>query len=359
MKEELLELLPDLRIVDVLGSSETGRQGVQTSDRARGACHRHLRALPHQRRAVRGPRPPCSSRATAELGWLAQTGRVPRGYLGDPEKTRPHLPRGGRRAPRRRRRPGPGARRRLGGAPRPRLRHHQHRRREGVRRGGRAGHQAPSRRVRRGRGRAPQRAVGPGGRRRRAAPRRPRARRRRPAGDRRPSTSPATSCPKAVVRVPVVERSPSGKPDYRWAARASPRPRERRRSSGSGGGCPAFDSLRAIAVPRVLVTHVWAVFPFGPFGFERWTKSGFLGVDLFFVLSGFLITSLLAAGAPTSAARSASGQLLRSPGACACMPALPVLLRGVPHVLRHRGVAAVRTARLRLRNSSRRRSSTT
>ena len=24
--------------------------------------------------------------------------------------------------------------------------------------------------------------------------------------------------PKAVVRVPVVERSPSGKPDYRWAA---------------------------------------------------------------------------------------------------------------------------------------------
>jgi 3-oxocholest-4-en-26-oate---CoA ligase len=29
--------------------------------------------------------------------------------------------------------------------------------------------------------------------------------------------------PKVVVRVPVVERSPSGKPDYRWAARVASR----------------------------------------------------------------------------------------------------------------------------------------
>ena len=58
------------------------------------------------------------------------------------------------------------------------------------------------------------------------------------------------------------------------------------------GRVPAFDSLRAIAVLLVLFTHLWAVFPFGPFD-DRWTKSGFLGVDLFFVLSGFLITSLL------------------------------------------------------------------
>ena len=58
------------------------------------------------------------------------------------------------------------------------------------------------------------------------------------------------------------------------------------------GRVPAFDSLRAVAVILVLFTHLWAVFPFGPFD-ARWTKSGFLGVDLFFVLSGFLITSLL------------------------------------------------------------------
>ena len=71
----------------MLGSSETGRQGVHTSDRARGAATGTFERVPDQRRAVRGPHPACSSPATRELGWLAQTGRVPRGYLGDPDKT--------------------------------------------------------------------------------------------------------------------------------------------------------------------------------------------------------------------------------------------------------------------------------
>jgi peptidoglycan/LPS O-acetylase OafA/YrhL len=46
---------------------------------------------------------------------------------------------------------------------------------------------------------------------------------------------------------------------------------------------PALDGLRAVAVLAVLAFH----FP-GPF-----VDGGFLGVDLFFVLSGFLITTLL------------------------------------------------------------------
>ena len=49
---------------------------------------------------------------------------------------------------------------------------------------------------------------------------------------------------------------------------------------------PALDGLRAFAVVAVFAYH---------FGRARddWIRGGYLGVDLFFVLSGFLITSLL------------------------------------------------------------------
>jgi peptidoglycan/LPS O-acetylase OafA/YrhL len=45
---------------------------------------------------------------------------------------------------------------------------------------------------------------------------------------------------------------------------------------------PAFDGLRAVAITAVLFFHIY-----------RWPRGGWLGVDLFFVLSGFLITTLL------------------------------------------------------------------
>jgi peptidoglycan/LPS O-acetylase OafA/YrhL len=48
---------------------------------------------------------------------------------------------------------------------------------------------------------------------------------------------------------------------------------------------PALDGLRALAVIAVLLFH---------FGYP-WAKGGFLGVSVFFTLSGFLITSLLVA----------------------------------------------------------------
>jgi len=58
------------------------------------------------------------------------------------------------------------------------------------------------------------------------------------------------------------------------------------------GRVPAFDTLRAVAVGLVLVSHLTAILPFWVVD-ERFSRSGFLGVDLFFVLSGFLITSQL------------------------------------------------------------------
>ncbi|MGB0730493.1 MAG: acyltransferase family protein, partial [Ilumatobacteraceae bacterium] len=46
---------------------------------------------------------------------------------------------------------------------------------------------------------------------------------------------------------------------------------------------PALDGLRALAVIAVIAYH----------SEFRGTPAGFLGVDLFFVLSGYLITTLL------------------------------------------------------------------
>jgi peptidoglycan/LPS O-acetylase OafA/YrhL len=56
------------------------------------------------------------------------------------------------------------------------------------------------------------------------------------------------------------------------------------------GYMPALDGLRAIAITLVVLFHYpWIVKPFH----SAPVHGGFLGVDMFFVLSGFLITTLL------------------------------------------------------------------
>ena len=48
---------------------------------------------------------------------------------------------------------------------------------------------------------------------------------------------------------------------------------------------PALDGLRGVAILMVVIFH--------NFGFTHYFFFGWLGVDLFFVLSGFLITEIL------------------------------------------------------------------
>jgi 3-oxocholest-4-en-26-oate---CoA ligase len=85
VKERLVERIPGLRIVDVLGSSETGRQAVAGSGSAAFRPERSTVVLSED--LSRRLRP-----GDDEVGWLAQAGRVPLGYLGDPAKTAATFP---------------------------------------------------------------------------------------------------------------------------------------------------------------------------------------------------------------------------------------------------------------------------
>jgi acyl-CoA synthetase (AMP-forming)/AMP-acid ligase II len=90
IKEALLAKLPRLVIVDSIGSSESGQQAVHLSSNesvqsGRFALTRSARVLSADLQRVLAP-------GQDELGWLAQRGRVPLGYLGDPDKTRRTFP---------------------------------------------------------------------------------------------------------------------------------------------------------------------------------------------------------------------------------------------------------------------------
>jgi fatty-acyl-CoA synthase len=90
LKAELLELVPGLTIVDVLGSTESGRQGVsqvRRGDDPAATFDRSSTAVVLDEDLERRLEP-----GSQQLGWLAQTGRVPLGYLGDPDKSAATFP---------------------------------------------------------------------------------------------------------------------------------------------------------------------------------------------------------------------------------------------------------------------------
>ncbi len=85
-KREFLERIPGLRILDALGSSESGAQAANLSTRDADATTGDFEPAPDNsvlREDLSGEVAPGSG----ERGWLARRGHVPLGYLGDPEKS--------------------------------------------------------------------------------------------------------------------------------------------------------------------------------------------------------------------------------------------------------------------------------
>ena len=91
LRRDLLDSLPQIRIVDVLGSSETGRQAV--ADTRAGDDVGPTRFTPSATTAILDDdRTRLLDPGEASIGWLAQGGRIPRGYLGDAAKTEATFP---------------------------------------------------------------------------------------------------------------------------------------------------------------------------------------------------------------------------------------------------------------------------
>lgn len=86
MKQSFLEALPNLVILDAVGSSETGSQAHHMSTRDTGASTGTFKASPDNlvlSADLSRVLPP----GDPEMGWFARRGRVPLGYLNDAAKT--------------------------------------------------------------------------------------------------------------------------------------------------------------------------------------------------------------------------------------------------------------------------------
>jgi fatty-acyl-CoA synthase len=91
LKQEFLELLPQIRILDALGSSESGAQAAQFSTKDSKPTTGDFSMSPGNtvlKEDLSGLIEPGSS----ESGWLARTGSVPLGYYKDAEKTAKTFP---------------------------------------------------------------------------------------------------------------------------------------------------------------------------------------------------------------------------------------------------------------------------
>ncbi len=91
LKDGLLAKLPSILLIDGFGASETGGQGQQLTTAGQTASSGSFRMSESTMvltADLSGPLPPGS----AEQGWLARAGHVPLGYYRDPEKTAKTFP---------------------------------------------------------------------------------------------------------------------------------------------------------------------------------------------------------------------------------------------------------------------------
>ena len=91
LKQELLDLLPDVRILDALGSSESGAQAMHVSTGKTGASTGSFDLGP-QDMVLSDDLSHTLEPGSEERGWLARSGRIPLGYYKDPEKSRITFP---------------------------------------------------------------------------------------------------------------------------------------------------------------------------------------------------------------------------------------------------------------------------
>jgi fatty-acyl-CoA synthase len=91
LKDEFLELLPEVRIMDALGSSESGAQAAQVSNAGEKATTGRFAMSAGNtvlKEDLSGPLEPGSK----DSGWLAREGNIPLGYYRDEDKTRRTFP---------------------------------------------------------------------------------------------------------------------------------------------------------------------------------------------------------------------------------------------------------------------------
>ncbi|MCP5059828.1 MAG: acyl-CoA synthetase [bacterium] len=90
-KKEFLERLPNVTILDSIGSSETGAQASNPSNKETGVSTGDFKPMAGAV-VVSADLTRVLSPGDDEMGWFAQEGRVPLGYLGDAEKTAKTFP---------------------------------------------------------------------------------------------------------------------------------------------------------------------------------------------------------------------------------------------------------------------------